>query len=108
MKTKRTLWLVALFAACNVMAQTPRQMQTTIKPVPAKTNFGSLNKLKVHWLAPAQPADWRKNQEPIEGYSPVAWTTIVGWHPGESPFPDDNPKFSTGMPVLWFGHEPWQ
>jgi hypothetical protein len=101
---KRTLWLVALFAACQVMAQQQVKDSTDISSDAAHTSIGNVN---AHWLAPAQPADTRHDREPIEGLSPQAWTTTVGWHPGESAFPDlDGQNVSTEMPLVWFGHEP--
>lgn len=72
---------------------------------PAATT--SVGELHFHWLAPTQPAVLQNDREPVAGLSPQAWTTTVGWHPGESAFPDDNTSL-TGMPVLWFGREPWQ
>jgi hypothetical protein len=107
MKTRRTLLLIALLAACNVMAQQQQTEQhSTVSSAAATTTVGKLN---FHWLAPAKPVDLRNNREPVEGLSPQAWTTTVGWHPGESAFPDmDGKNFSTEMPLVWFGHEPGQ
>jgi hypothetical protein len=106
MKTKRTLLFIALFAACNVMAQQQGQTEqhTMISSAAATMSVGNVN---FHWLAPAKPADWRNNREPVEGLSPQAWTTIASEHPNQRIFLDDE-HFSTGMPLLWFGHEPWQ
>jgi hypothetical protein len=105
MKTKRTLLLMALFAAGSAMAQQQQteQQQTVSAPAAATT----VGKVKFHWLAPDKVTDWRTDREPVEGLSPQPWTTIVGWNPGKSAFPDDV-NSTTEMPLLWFGHEPWQ
>jgi hypothetical protein len=105
MKTRRTLLLIALLAACNVMAQEQQaEQQNTVSSAATTTSVGKLN---FHWLAPDQQADVQNDREPVEGLSPQAWTTIVGWHPGRSAFPDDETS-TTEMPLLWFGHEPWE
>jgi len=97
--------MIALFAACQVMAQQQVNENIDITSDTAQTTIGKVN---AYWLAPAQPADTRNNREPIEGLSPQAWTTTVGWHPGQSAFPDlDRKNVSTEMPLLWFGYEPW-
>jgi hypothetical protein len=109
MKTKRTLLLIALFAAGSAMAQAQmtQELTTPRHKVPSPAATTAVGELKFHWLAPDKVTDWRNDREPVEGLSPQAWTTTVGWHPGESAFPDENAS-STGMPLLWFGHEPWQ
>jgi hypothetical protein len=38
-------------------------------------------------LAPLPDAE-QQSLEPVEGVSPRAWTTVVGWYPGASAFPD--------------------
>lgn len=111
MKMKRILFLIALFAAGSATAQEQMKQDLTARhhtvSTPAATT--SVGELKFHWLSPAPPADLQNNREPIEGLSPQAWTTIAGWNPGVSAFPnDDNSNTTTGMPVLWFGHEPWE
>ena len=90
------------------MAQQQRQteQQNTVSSAAATTTVGEEH---FHWLAPDKPVDLRNEREPVEGLSPQALTTTVGWHPGESAFPDlDGKNVSTEMPLLWFGHEPWQ
>jgi hypothetical protein len=104
MKAQRTLLLIALFASCNVMAQQQTEQPTNISSAVAISSIGDL---KIHWLAPSKPADGWESQEPVAGLRPQAWTTIVGWHPGQSAFPDGG-NFSTEMPLLWIGHEPWE
>jgi hypothetical protein len=101
MKLQRTLLLVASFAACNVMAQ----QQGTNSP--ASATF-AVEEPKLHWLAPSRPVvSQQNNREPIEGLSPQAWTTVVGWHPGASAFPNSE-NYTTELPLLWIGHAPWQ
>jgi len=80
MKIKRTILLIALFAACQAVAQ-----QTTNAPSASATV--TVEKLKLHWLAPIETNKTSENFKPAEGLDPRAWTTIVGWHPGESAFP---------------------
>jgi hypothetical protein len=80
------------------------ELHTTISSAAATT---AVEKLNIHWLAPVDLTDWRNDREPVEGLSPQSWTTMAGWHPGQSAFPD-NANFSTEMPLLWLGHEPWQ
>ncbi len=89
------------------MAQTPRQEQQESMTSSSAATM-SIGNVKAHWLAPAKTADWRNNRQPIEGLSPQAWTTTVGWNPGRSAFPDEENHYSTGMPLLWFGREPEQ
>lgn len=86
------------------MAQQQVNENTNISSDAAQTSIGDLN---AHWLAPAQPADTRNDRKPVEGLSPQAWTTTVGWHPGQSEFPDlDGQNVSTKTSILWFGCEP--
>jgi hypothetical protein len=109
MKTQRTLLLIALFAAGSALAQQQmtQGLTTPRHKVSAPAATTAVGELKFHWLAPAKPADLQNDREPVEGLSPQAWTTIVGWHPSESAFPDENTA-EPEMPLLWFGREPWQ
>jgi hypothetical protein len=104
-KTKRTVWWLTLFAACNVMAQ----QQQTEPPTTIFSRASTMNisKSDIHWLATARPAQWRISREPVGGLSPQAWTTIAGWHPPQSALPDDK-NSSPEMPLIWFGQAPWQ
>jgi hypothetical protein len=104
MKTKRILLVIALFAACNVMAQQQTGQHTVIYSTTATMPDRNVN---FHWLVPTKPSDSRNDREPVEGLSPQPWTATVGWHPGETAFPNSE-NFSTRMPLIWFGHEPWQ
>jgi hypothetical protein len=104
MKAKRTLLLTVLCSACNVMGQLQMEQHTQIK---SAAPISTVGKVTFHWLGPVEPAKGRESLEPVEGISPQVWTTTVGWHPGGSAFQDDV-NSSTGMPIFWFGHEPWQ
>lgn len=110
MNTKRTLFLAALFAAGSALAQGQMKQELTVQhqtvPTPAATT--AVGELQFHWLAPTPPAVSQNDREPVEGLSPQAWTTTVGWQPGRTAFPDEGNNCSTGMPLLWFGHEPFQ
>lgn len=39
-------------------------------------------------LNPFAKSAAKMESEPVDGVSPRAWTTVVGWHPGASMFPD--------------------
>jgi hypothetical protein len=98
MKLERTLLLIALFAACRVMAQ-PQKVASSASAPAGKVEF--------HWFAPSKPAASQESREPVEGLSPQAWTTTVGWHPGRSAFPNGE-NWSPQLPLFWVGHKPWQ
>jgi hypothetical protein len=108
-KTQRTLILIALFAAGSATAQQQitQELTTPRHKVSSPAATTSVGELHFHWLAPTNPAVLQNDREPVAGLSPQAWTTTVGWHPGESAFAD-NINSASGMPVLWFGREPWQ
>jgi hypothetical protein len=79
MKRQGAVFWVALFAACQAFAQ-----QTT--NAPSTTATVTVQKPKLHWLAPAETKKSNENLKPVAGLAPRAWTTVVGWHPGESAF----------------------
>jgi len=79
MKIKRTIFLVALFAACQAIAQ-----QAT--NAPSKSVTVTVEKPKFHWLAPVGTKKSKENLKPVKGLDQRAWTTVVGWHPGDSAF----------------------
>jgi hypothetical protein len=108
MNIKRTLFLIALFATGSAMAQLQitQDLATPRHKVSSPAAITSVGELKFHWLAPTQPAVLQNDRVPVAGLSPQAWTTTVGWHPGESAIRDDNTS-TPGTPVLWFGREPW-
>ena len=103
MKAHRILLLVVLFAACKALAQQQTQMHATVSPASGIST--TVKKPQFHWLMPTNPAVSVENRNHVEGLDPRPWTKIVGWHPGESEFP--NPEnFSTGMPLIWIGQPP--
>ncbi len=79
MKIKRMIFLIALFAAGQVVAQQATNAPSTPAIVTVKQP-------KLHWLAPITMTNSTENLKPVEGLDPRAWTTVVGWHPGESAF----------------------
>jgi hypothetical protein len=48
-----------------------------------------------------------KKIEHAEGLSSRPWSQVVGWHPGQSAFPEPELR-DPSMPVICFGDEPWQ
>jgi hypothetical protein len=99
-KLQGTLLVIALFATGQAVAQ--QQTNT-----PSASTTITVKRQKFHWLAPMKKVERKNNLEYVEGLSPRAWTTIVGWHPGASAFPEAE---SSGLQVclFWAGHEPWQ
>ena len=85
--------MIALFAAAQAIAQ-----QTTNAPSASATI--TAQKPKWHWFAPVETKPTKENMRPIEGLDPRAWTTIVGWHPGESAFPSAE-THEGGCPLFW-------
>jgi len=79
MKRQGAVFWVALFAASQAFAQ-----QAT--NAPSKSVTVTVEKPKFHWLAPPEPKKSKENLRPVEGLDRRAWTTVVGWHPGESDF----------------------
>ena len=72
--------MFAFFAAGQALAQS--QTKATSASVPI-----TVEKSKLHWLAPVTTTKTKENLKPVEGLDPRAWTTVAGWHPGESAFP---------------------
>jgi len=79
MKRQGAVFSIVLFAMCRAVAQ-----QTT--NAPSTTATVTVQKPKFHWLAPAALKKATENPKPVGGLDPRAWTTVVGWHPGESAF----------------------
>jgi hypothetical protein len=79
MKRQGVTLLIALFVACQAVAQ-----QTTNAPSTSATV--TAQKPKVHWFAPVQTTNSVENLKPVDGLDPRAWSTVVGWHPGQSAF----------------------
>jgi hypothetical protein len=93
MELPRAVFLIALFAACQAIAQ-----QATNAPS-ASATF-TVQKPKLHWLTPARTTKAKENLKPVAGLDPRAWTTVVGWHPGESAFPSAE-THEGGWCLLW-------
>jgi len=85
--------LIALFAAGQAIAR-----QTT--NAPSTTATVTVQKPKFHWLAPAETKKSGENLKPMEGQNPRAWTTVVGWHPGESAFATGE-RHEGGLCLFW-------
>lgn len=60
----------------------------------------------IYWFSsPTMTESWN-NLEPVEGLSPRAWTTTVGWEPWASAFADGE-TCTPKMDLFWVGNEPW-
>jgi len=93
MKQQGVTLLIALFVACQAFAQ-----QTTNAPSTSATV--TAQKPKVHWFAPVQTTNSVENLKPIDGLDTRAWTTVVGWHPGESAFATGE-RHEPGVCFFW-------
>jgi hypothetical protein len=93
MKLQGAVFLIALFAVFQAVAQQPTNAPS------ASTTF-MVQKPKLHWLAPVKTTKAKENLKPIGGLNPQAWTTVVGWHPGESAFPSAE-THEGGWPLFW-------
>jgi len=93
MKRQGAVFWVALFAACQAFAQ-----QAT--NAPSTTASVTVQKSKFHWLAPAALKKTRETPKPVGGLDPRAWTTVVGWHPGESAFATGE-RHEPGVCLFW-------
>ena len=71
--------MIALLAAGQAVAQ-----QAT--NAPSTSAIVTVKQPKLHWLAPITMTNSTEKLKPVEGLDPRAWTTVVGWHPGESAF----------------------
>ena len=93
MKIPKAVILTALFIACPATAQ-----QATNTPSVSATV--AAEKPEFHWFASAETKKSNKNLERVEGLDPRAWTTVVGWHPGESAFVSAE-THEAGWPLFW-------
>ncbi|MGA2786146.1 MAG: hypothetical protein ABSF60_01335 [Verrucomicrobiota bacterium] len=101
MKYRRTLILIALFAASTAAAWQPFATSSASRTAIA-------GKPAIHWFKPGSRAELNGELKFGKGPSPRAWTTIAGWHPGVSAFPDANAEnYSCQLQVLSVGHESW-
>ena len=72
--------MVAFLAVGHARAQSQTNVTTS-----ASATI-TVEKPKVHWLAPVAMTNSAVILKPAEGLDPQAWTTVVGWYPGESAF----------------------
>jgi hypothetical protein len=98
MKLQGAVFLIALFVARQAVAQ-----QAT--NAPSASAAVTVEKLKLHWLAPGETTKLKENLKPVKGLDPRAWTTVVGWHPGESAFPSAE-THEGGLCLFWMDIEP--
>lgn len=109
MKKERTLFLIVLFAAWQVVAQ--QQTNSTSTTSASHTNAPSASaNLKVtrptlHWFGPAEAAQTGEKSRYIEGLDTRAWTTVVEGDPRKKAFPDGE-THEAGLYLLWWGNEP--
>ena len=99
MKKRGMLFIITLFAACQVVARQP------VASVSAPQTTATGEK-KFNQSTPIRPAESGNSLEPVKGIDVRAWTTTVGWHPGVSAFPNAA-TYSCRLHLLCFGHKPW-
>lgn len=114
MKKERTLFLIALFAACQAVAQQQTGAQSASQTsaasasrtnaAPASATF-TAPKPKFHWLGPPQPVQPQKRLRLIEGLDPRAWTTVAETRTSRQAFPNGE-NHEAGLCLLWRGSEP--
>jgi hypothetical protein len=100
MKLKGAIFTVALLAAWPVGAQ----QQTNAPPAPVTI---TVERPKLHWLAPPHTVRGEKVLKPVEGLDRQAWATVVGYRPGTSGFPTAE-THQGGLCVFWVDVEPTQ
>jgi len=93
MKLQGAVFWIALFTACQAVAQPPTN-------APSASAAFTAEKPRFHWLAPVKPARTKVNPKLIEGMDPRAWAAVVGWHPGEPAFPSAE-AHEGGWPLFW-------
>ena len=93
MKLQAALLLVVLLAAGRAGAQSQTNATSASATVTVKPP-------KLHWLAPITMTNSTQNLKPVEGLDPRAWTTVVGWHPGESAFATGETR-EGGWALFW-------
>lgn len=97
-KHRRTFLFLALFAGL-VMA----------RPLCAEPSWFTAiltGTQKIYWFSSPTTTESWNNLEPVEGLSPRAWTTTVGWEPWASAFTDGE-TCTPKMYLFWVGNEPW-
>jgi hypothetical protein len=98
MKLQGALLLIVLLAA----GQAGAQSQTNATSASATI---TVQKPKLHWLAPATMTNSTENLKPVKGLDPRAWTTVAGWYPGESAFATGETHRSK-LVLFWVDIEP--
>jgi hypothetical protein len=99
MKIPRTSMLIVLFIGGWVAAQQP-----VLDPSVSTTRAVEKKKLQATLKLP-EPKQSKDKIGRIGKFGTRAWTTIVGWHPGESAFPD--PKTTeAGLCLISVGNTP--
>ncbi len=58
-----------------------------VRPFKA-TRFWEFPRRLVHLINPFARSEPREEPQAVRELSPRAWSTVVGWHPGQSAFPD--------------------
>jgi hypothetical protein len=99
MKLQGALLLVTLLA----MGHAGAQSQTNATASASATI--TVQKPKLHWLPPVTMTNSTENLKPVEGLDPRAWTTVVGWYPGESAFATGETHRSK-LVLFWVDVEP--
>jgi hypothetical protein len=103
MRTQRTLLLIALFAAGQAVAQQTVAQQTVANPSVSK--IPTSTEQKFYRLVPARTVESRGGLNRDGDLNTQAWTTVAGWYPGRSAFPDAE-IYTWQLPLLSIGHEP--
>jgi len=101
-KKERTLLLIALFAAGQVVAQ-QRVADTPVSRTPTSVEQ------KFYQLVPVKTVETKEDLNRFGGLDTRAWTTVAGWSPGKSAFPDAE-NYTWQLNLLSVGHQPqpWQ
>jgi hypothetical protein len=113
MKKERTLFLVVLFAACQAVAQQQNKAQLASQihaASAARTNVVAAvtfakTKPALHFLGPANPAQYQRKVLQIEGLDTRAWTTVAETWTSRQAFPSGETQ-RAGLCLLWWGSEP--
>ena len=100
MKLRGVLILFALLAASQAGAQS--QTNSTS----ASATVIKVQEPKLHWLGPVTTTTTNNNLKRVEGLDSRAWTTVAGWHPGESAFPAVETHRSK-LSLFRMDFEPW-
>jgi len=97
MKIQGTIILVALLGAWSSGAQSTN--------APPESVTITVERPKLHWLSPPHTVRGEPVLKPVEGLDTRAWTTVVGWHPGQSAFASAE-THEGGLTLFWVDMEP--